>query len=233
MHTSRRSSSRSGAQVVRVVLVERVDDARHDLVLGAVQLDDRALALDAVARLEVVLVLETRLGPGTDDRVGDGVAHAVGFKQEPAAQAIAPFDRLHFVELANDHQMPLLVVVLNCAVSGTCPRSVEQSTKVLDHVASVGLSGGDTGDARAAHDRCVGADRSEVVDVALVLDPEADGDRHVGVGAQRLHDGDERAVIGRTDGAAAPVRRRPGRCRPSRARPPRRARAPQTSSSTS
>ena len=42
MQTSRRSSSSRGDQVVRVVLVERVHRADHDLVLGAVHLDDLA-----------------------------------------------------------------------------------------------------------------------------------------------------------------------------------------------
>ena len=55
----------------------------------------------------MVLVLEPRLGAGADDRVGHGVAHAVGLEQEPPAQAVAPLDRLHFIELANDARLPL------------------------------------------------------------------------------------------------------------------------------
>src|SRR5438105_344184 len=52
----------------------------------------------------------------------------------------------------------------------------QQSAKVFDHVASLGSRIRHAGYAGAADDRGVGTDRPEVVDVALVLDPEADRD---------------------------------------------------------
>src|SRR5947209_7879813 len=72
---------RLGAQDVGVVLVERVHGPGKDAMDLAV-LDHFAFALDAIARLEVVLVLEQALGSGVDDGVGEAVAHAVAFEQE-------------------------------------------------------------------------------------------------------------------------------------------------------
>src|SRR5579884_688145 len=90
-------------QPVRVVLVERIDPSREDVVLGAVHLYHLAPALDAVASLEVVRVLDQGLGALVHDRVSHGVAHAVRREQETTAQSIAPLDRLHFIEIPNDH----------------------------------------------------------------------------------------------------------------------------------
>src|SRR2546421_8567903 len=93
------------------MLVERVYDPWHYLMLGAVHSDHGSLARDAVTRLEVVLVLEPGLCAGANDRVRNGVAHAIGLQQESAAQAVAPFDGLHVVQLTNDHRHSLLKVI--------------------------------------------------------------------------------------------------------------------------
>ena len=213
MQTSRRSSSSRGEQVVGVVLVERVHRAHLDLVLGAVHLDHRALALDAVAGLEVVLVLDQRLGAGFDDRVGHRVAHAVRLEEEPAAGAVAPLDVFTSSKLANEHRVPPGLIVVGHSGNPrprqlrSRPQLDEQGLEVLDDVAPVGQRVRDAGDARAADDRRVGADRSKRFDVVAGLDAEADGDRDVGALAQRLQHRHQRAVVGRPDRSALAVRR--------------------------
>src|SRR5712691_8082828 len=97
-------------QIVRVAVVEGVHCAHHDLVLGAVHLDHRPLAGDAVAGFEMVLVLDQRLRAGFDDRVGQRVAHAGRLEQEPVARAVPPLDVLHFRMLADEHPYLLLLV---------------------------------------------------------------------------------------------------------------------------
>src|SRR5947207_12324061 len=83
----------------------------------------------------------------------------------------------------------------------------EQSLEILDDVAAAGQRVRDAGDTCAAHDRRVGADGSEGLDVALGLDAEADGDRHVRAVAQGREDRRQRAVIGWPDRPALAVRR--------------------------
>src|SRR5437764_2953271 len=107
-------------------MVERVDPPWEDVVLGPVHLDHLAAPLDAVARLEVIRVLDQRLGALSDGRVSNGVAHAVGFEQEPTAQAVAPLNRFDVLEVSNDHGCPLLLV---CTGSGICPSSTSSPRK--------------------------------------------------------------------------------------------------------
>src|SRR5207248_11788643 len=82
----------------------------------------------------------------------------------------------------------------------------EQSVEVLDDVAPVGARVRHAGDAGAADDRGVGADRSEPLDVGSRLDAEADRDRYVRARAQGLEHRHERAGVARPDGAALAAR---------------------------
>src|SRR5215217_8099116 len=75
---------------------------------------------------------------------------------------------------------------------GSCAELDEQPVKILYDVAARVAGGCHPGDTRAAHDRRVGADLAELLDVLAGLDAEADGDRDVALSAQDLHDGDER-----------------------------------------
>src|SRR5712691_4175885 len=88
-----------------------------------------------------------------------------------------------------------------------CPQLDEEGVEIFDDVTSVGKRVRDAGDAGAADDGRVGADRAEAFDVVPVLDAEADGNRDVGALAQVLEDRRERTVVGRPDGAALAVRR--------------------------
>src|SRR6476469_858969 len=92
-----------GDQVVRVVLVERVHHARRDRVGVAGHVDDLALALHAVARFQVVAVLQLGLGARVHDGGGERVAHAVGGGQESAGKAVAPLDGLRLFNAADNH----------------------------------------------------------------------------------------------------------------------------------
>src|SRR5579864_1613491 len=112
-------------QVVRIALVQRVHRPDLDLVLGAVHLDHLAAARDAVAGLEMVLVLDQRLRARFDDRVGQRVAHAVRLDQEPVARAVAPLDVLDLIVLANDHRY----LLVGSWTLGAAPSSVRNAWK--------------------------------------------------------------------------------------------------------
>ena len=150
---------------------------------GAVGLDDLALALDAVAGLEVVPVLQAGLGAGPDGGVGDRVPQAVGLEEEPAAEAVAPVDRGHPVEMADDHDVAPWGVIA-AVVSGLRSRRRRGGHRprrgrrpALDPVDGGG----------ADH----GGIRPEVVhggDVDRGAHAEADGDER-GLGGPQLGDG--------------------------------------------
>ena len=96
---------------VAVVGVQRVHGARHDRVtLTGGQVLDLTLALDAVARLEMVGVLHLLLPARLDHGVVQREAHGVALQQEAAAApALAGHVALradHLVEGANDHAAP-------------------------------------------------------------------------------------------------------------------------------
>jgi hypothetical protein len=55
----------------------------------------------------------------------------------------------------------------------------QQPVKVFDYVAAFGSRVGHPGDARAANDRRIGTHGAEALDVAAVLDTEANGDRDI------------------------------------------------------
>src|SRR5215210_4638909 len=82
----------------------------------------------------------------------------------------------------------------------------QQAMEIVDYVAPGGLGLRDALHAGAAHDRRVRADLAERVDVAALLDAEADRDRRVGLRAQALDHRLQGSRVRRADGAAASVR---------------------------
>jgi len=91
---------------VPVVLVEPVHHPVGDGVrLARGEVLDRAVAADAVDRLEVVLVTELHLGPGRDDGLVQGEAEAILAQEQAAADPAGPLDlavRAHDVLDSND-----------------------------------------------------------------------------------------------------------------------------------
>ena len=111
------------AEHVCVVLVQRVQDARPDAVpRSGCQVLDLALAVEAIAGLHVVPVLQVQLGAGGDRRLRQREAHAVVAHQQSPAAPCLPGHVLRragrLVQAPNDHAVASSMCPAAAAVRG-------------------------------------------------------------------------------------------------------------------
>src|SRR5690625_4110245 len=106
---------RPAAQYVFIVLVQRIEHARADLMdLAGCQVLDLAFALDAIDGLEMVLVMHRQVAAGVDGGDMKGEAHVVGLQEQSGAVPTFRLDMAaagaRFSEVANYHDVYLRLV---------------------------------------------------------------------------------------------------------------------------
>ena len=111
----------TGDEEVRVVLVERVESACDDLVSDAVLGLDRTATADAVARLQVVAVLQRGPGSCLDNGVSDGEAENVVRGQKAFTGAVSPVDGIDLGAGASEQSGFLSLRVLRQLATTVAP----------------------------------------------------------------------------------------------------------------
>jgi len=90
------------------MLVQHIDITGADRKDVAVHILHFALALDAIAGLQMIAVLKQGFAIGANDGMAHRKAHAVVFGQQAVARAVAPVDEtlgeLHLLQISDEHR---------------------------------------------------------------------------------------------------------------------------------